>query len=111
MKLLFDENLSRKLVRRLSDLFPDSAHVSTLGLERTDDAEIWQRAGAAGYRIVTTDGDFYEMSLQMGPPPQVIWLRDWRHPTKDAELVLRREAIRIASLEADSELAVLLLEL
>lgn len=33
MKLLFDENLSHKLVRTLEDLFPDSEHVRDLGLK------------------------------------------------------------------------------
>ena len=33
MKLLVDQNLSRNLVGRLRDYFPDSAHVTTLGLE------------------------------------------------------------------------------
>ena len=28
MKLLFDENLSRKLVVRLAELYPDSIHVA-----------------------------------------------------------------------------------
>jgi predicted nuclease of predicted toxin-antitoxin system len=31
MKLLFDQNLSPKLVRRLADLFPDSSHVQAVG--------------------------------------------------------------------------------
>ena len=32
MKLLFDQNLSRKLCSQLDDLFPDSEHVLKLGL-------------------------------------------------------------------------------
>ena len=31
MKLLFDQNLSPKLVNRLADLFPDSSHVQSVG--------------------------------------------------------------------------------
>ena len=31
-KLLFDENLSPKLVVTLADVFPDSAHVDRMGL-------------------------------------------------------------------------------
>ena len=33
MKLLFDQNLSPCLARRLADLYPDSAHVSEVGLD------------------------------------------------------------------------------
>ena len=34
MKLLFDENLSFKLCRQLSDVFPGSSQVRLAGLER-----------------------------------------------------------------------------
>ena len=44
MKLLFDENLSPKLARILSDLFPDSVHVRDVGLNRSDDASVWKYA-------------------------------------------------------------------
>lgn len=37
MKLLFDQNLLPRLVNRLADLYPDSQHVSFLGLEQEDD--------------------------------------------------------------------------
>ena len=41
LKLLFDANLSPKLVARLSQLFPESKHVFDTGLERfTRDEEI-----------------------------------------------------------------------
>jgi predicted nuclease of predicted toxin-antitoxin system len=40
VKLLFDHNLSPRLINRLSDLFPDSNHVFLLGLDRVDDRVI-----------------------------------------------------------------------
>jgi predicted nuclease of predicted toxin-antitoxin system len=44
LKLLFDANLSPKLVRRLTELFPDSAHVFGTGLEKsTLDEAIWAK--------------------------------------------------------------------
>jgi predicted nuclease of predicted toxin-antitoxin system len=42
MKLLFDENLSYKLVRLLAHLFPDSVHVRDVGLKAADDSEVWK---------------------------------------------------------------------
>ena len=42
MKLLFDHNLSHKLVGRLADVFPGSVHVRDLGLHRADDAQVWE---------------------------------------------------------------------
>ena len=44
MKLLFDQNLSRRLVTILATEFPDSAHVGTLGLDTATDREIWDHA-------------------------------------------------------------------
>lgn len=41
MKLLFDQNLSRKLVTRLADIFPDSSHVQFHELQEKTDTEIW----------------------------------------------------------------------
>lgn len=37
MKLLFDENLSHRLVQLLEDLFPNSIHVRDVGLKAADD--------------------------------------------------------------------------
>ena len=110
MKLLFDENLSRKLVARLAELYPESAHVVEVGLLESPDREIWEFAKARAFVIVSTDSDFYELATTIGPPPKVVWLRRWTHPTRDAERVLRREAIRITEFLADPELGVLVLD-
>ena len=110
MKLLFDENLSRKLVVRLAELYPDSIHVAQVGLIESSDRAIWDFAKAGNFMIVSTDTDLYELAVTIGPPPKVVWLRRWAHPTRDAERVLRREAIRITAFAADPELAVLVLD-
>jgi hypothetical protein len=39
---------------------------------------------------VTADSDFYELATTIGPPPKVVWLGRWTHPTRDGEMVLRR---------------------
>lgn len=40
MRLLFDQNLSPRLVNRLADLYPSSQHVSFIGLDRANDRAI-----------------------------------------------------------------------
>jgi predicted nuclease of predicted toxin-antitoxin system len=40
VKLLFDENLSPKLVRALADIYPGSAHVHECGLGSADDLAV-----------------------------------------------------------------------
>lgn len=75
MKLLLDENLSRRIVPFLQAAFPDSSQVALLGLEGASDSEIWQYAKDRGFVIVSRDSDFQERSLVAGHPPQVIWLK------------------------------------
>jgi len=61
MKLVFDQNLSPSLVTRLWNLYPNSNHVSLVGLDRIDDKTIWQYARDNEYIIVTKDSDFSEL--------------------------------------------------
>jgi predicted nuclease of predicted toxin-antitoxin system len=75
VKLLFDENLSYRLVGSLGDLYPGSAHVRDLGLVGATDANIWAFAAESGYIIVSKDTDFYQRSVAYGGPPLTIWLR------------------------------------
>ncbi len=75
MKLLLDENLSRRLVPFLQHDFPGSTQVVLLGMESASDKDVWQRAKDDGYVVVTRDADFQELSLVWGAPPQVIRLR------------------------------------
>ncbi|MEK6752499.1 MAG: DUF5615 family PIN-like protein, partial [Chloroflexota bacterium] len=58
--LLFDQNLSPRLVEHLADIYPDSIHVFSLGLGDAMDIEIWQYAHDNDYMIVTKDADFSE---------------------------------------------------
>ena len=52
MKLLFDENLSHKLVRLLVDVFPASVPVRDVGLKSADDLEGLEiRAGQLIYYL------------------------------------------------------------
>ena len=75
MKLLLDENLSRRIVPFLQTDFPGSSQVALLGLESANDLEIWEYAKANCFVIVSRDSDFQERSLVTGHPPQVIWLK------------------------------------
>ncbi len=110
MKLLFDENLSRKLPLKLAELYPGSEHVSKPNLLESPDTAIWHYAKSNGFVIVSADADFFDLAANLGPPPKLIWLRRWRHPTRDAEALLRRQAVRITQFAADSEIGILMLD-
>jgi len=75
MKLLLDENLSRRLVPFIQDCYPGSTQVALIGLESVDDAIIRQYAISHDFVIVTKDADFYDMNLVYGQPPKIIWLK------------------------------------
>lgn len=109
MKLILDENLSRRLVPRIADLFPDSTHVTMEGLLQAPDSALWEFAKRHGFAIVTADADFYELATTVGPAPKVIWLRGCDYPTAACEELIRRQAIRIAGFLDDAGTAVLIL--
>ena len=75
IKLLFDQNISYRILNRLPEMFSESKQVRTAGLENQDDIVIWRYAKKEGYTIVTFDADFYDISLIKGFPPKIVWLR------------------------------------
>ncbi|MFZ2725765.1 MAG: DUF5615 family PIN-like protein [Methylococcaceae bacterium] len=75
MKLLLDENLSRRIVPFIQAFYPNSTQVALIGLENTDDKIIRQYAIDNDFIIVTKDADFYEMTLLYGQPPKIVWLK------------------------------------
>ena len=88
MKLLFDQNLSYRIVERLLPLYSGSVHVRLVGLESADDERIWNFAQANGYVIVSKDSDFHQRSLLQGFPPKLIWVRCGNCSTEQIEKVL-----------------------
>ena len=100
MKLLFDANLSPKLVGRLAELFPGSVHVFDTSLARfTPDEAIWEYAAVNGFTIVTADSDFLDLAKSRGAPSKVVQLENCNYRTSKVEDLLRRHAIRIAELK------------
>ena len=104
MKLLFDANLSPRLVSRLRELFPGSRHVFDTGLATyTTDASIWAYAREHQYIIVTADSDFIGLAMANGTPPKVVRLENCNYRTAQVEALLRRNAILIAELVRSEE--------
>jgi predicted nuclease of predicted toxin-antitoxin system len=101
MKLLFDENLSPRLVARLAAEFPGSAHVRDLGMAAAGDPVIWAFAAANGFVIVSKDTDFQHRALLFGFPPKVIWIRLGNCSTATVVNLLRSRLADIQAFEAD----------
>lgn len=110
MKLLFDQNLSHRLVQALQKEFPDSRHVREVGLEEATDVVVWQYAVQQGFAIVTKDADFHQRSFLFGHPPKVIWVRVGNASTAKIETLLRRRADDVGAFCSDPESAFLILD-
>ena len=82
MKLLFDQNISHRIIGRVSEHFPHSKQVRQLASEDRTNREIWEYAEENDYTIATFDGDFFDLSLVWGHPPKIIWLRTRNQSTQ-----------------------------
>lgn len=107
MKLLLDQNISRKLLKKLGDLFPCSSHVCLLGLQKASDEKIWNYARDNDFTIVTQDSDFNERGLVYGYPPKVIWLRTGNISTQNIERLLKQHCREMLSFGKDKTLGCL----
>lgn len=111
MKLLFDENLSFRLVEGLSDEFPGSTHVRVVGLSSADDRSVWDFASRNEFIIVSKDSDFHQLSFLLGPPPKVVWLKMGNADTQTIEALLKSRKNDLTAFESDEKSAFLILSL
>ena len=109
MKLLFDHNLSPRLVRLLEDVYPGCVHVLTLEMDKASDSEIWEYAKSEGFTIVTKDTDFQQRSFMLGHPPKVVWVRLGNCSVEDAANLLRERYIKIQYFHENPDLSFLAL--
>jgi predicted nuclease of predicted toxin-antitoxin system len=109
VRLLFDENLSARLVPALADAYPGSAHLAEVGLLGAPDGAVWDYAAAGGYLLVTKDEDFQRLSVVRGPPPKVVWVRLGNCATADVARLLGLRADDIARFVAHDAAAFLAL--
>jgi predicted nuclease of predicted toxin-antitoxin system len=110
MKLLFDANLSPRLVRAVIDFFPGAVHVFDCGEIYDDDQLIWAYAARHHCIIVTKDGDFQSLSLVRGAPPKVVWLRVGNAGTAVVATLLRARLPDVELFDANPEASLLVLD-
>lgn len=90
MKLLFDQNISHRLVDLLASVYPGCSHLRHWGLDSADDETVWNFARQNSLMIVSKDSDFLQHCFLRGFPPKVIWIRLGNGSTDDIERVLRQ---------------------
>jgi predicted nuclease of predicted toxin-antitoxin system len=109
VKLLFDENLSDRIVSEVLDLYPESTHIKSYGLMQTSDTLIWSFAKQHGYAIVSKDADFHQRSLVFGHPPKLVFLRIGNCSKNRITQLLRTHYIQISEFNADPNTSILVL--
>lgn len=107
MKLLLDQNLSRRMLPDLVPAFPESSQVQLLDLDFADDKILWQYAKDHGFALVTLDSDFHELATLYGAPPKIIWLKCGNRPRWYVAGLLLQHRDRIKSFGDDPAFAVL----
>jgi predicted nuclease of predicted toxin-antitoxin system len=101
VKLLFDQNLSHRLLTALADIYPDCEHVRNVGLREAPDTEVWNYARDNDFLIVSKDSDFHQRSLLLGYPPKVIWIKLGNGSTQAVEQVLRNHLADVQQFQED----------
>ncbi len=108
MKLLFDQNISHRVIGLLKKEFPLAQQVRELGLEDATDKDIWEYSKKKhNFSIVTFDADFYDLNVLLGTPPQIIWLRLGNMSTKNIASFLQKKDIITAFLSETKDLGCL----
>lgn len=80
-----------------------------LGIGGSADRVIWARAATDQFVLVTKDEDFQRMSVLLGPPPKVIWIRLGNCATADVVRLLRFRTDEIRAFVEQSDAAFLAL--
>ena len=89
MKILFDENISWRIVKKTEPFFTEVVHVSELQIiQPATDISIWNYAKKNDFTIITKDDDFEKLVLLKKAPPKVVHLKTFNLNTNNlAELI------------------------
>jgi len=109
VKLLFDHNLSYRLVAALRDLYPGSVHVREVELQAVDDEVVWDYARDHGFVIVSKDAGFHQRSLVLGAPPKFVWIRLGNCSTDDILALLKSHHPDLLAFEGTPDVSFLAL--
>ena len=103
MRLLFDENLSPRLVTLLIDLFPGSLHVRDVGLSSATDDDVWNYPEENGLAIISKDADFHQRSFLLESGPKIVWIQVGNCSTGQLEEILTNSEATILEFERDPD--------
>ena len=104
MKLLFDQNISHRILGKLPPDFADCQQVRTVGLEDSSDINIFNYAKENDFAVVTFDSDFVDLNTLHSTPPKIIYLNTGNLSTNHiSELILDNILTIKQYLDSDSD--------
>ena len=109
MKLLFDQNISHRILKLLIPDFDDSTTVKKEKLIDVADKYIWEYAKKNNYIIVSKDSDFSDLSVLLGFPPKFIWIRRGNCATIEITKLLRKEFEQIKEFQSNKNAGIFIL--
>jgi predicted nuclease of predicted toxin-antitoxin system len=107
VKLLFDQNISFRILPKISAYFAEAKQIRFLGLENSTDNEIWEYAKTHDLTIVTFDADFIDLTNLKGFPPKIVWLRIGNTTTENIAKVIIENHVKLEEFIENTEIAFL----
>jgi len=104
MKLLFDQNISYRILKKLPETYSGSSHVKTEDLMNSSDFEIWEYAKLHQFIIVTQDSDFNDLYLLKGFPSKILWFQTNNLRTDELVLILKNRQNDVLDFSNNDEL-------
>ena len=101
MKLIFDQNISHRILKILAEDFTGSTSVKSENLIDSSDIVIWEFAKKSNYIIVTQDSDFNDFNSLYGFPPKIIWIRTGNLKTEELANILKNHIAEIKDFESN----------
>ncbi len=95
MNLLFDQNISPKILKLLPAGFSNCKQVRFVGLENSSDSEIFEYAKNNNFAVVTFDSDFVDLNAMYGTPPKIVYLNTGNLTTNNVSELLTSNILRI----------------
>jgi predicted nuclease of predicted toxin-antitoxin system len=93
VKLVLDENLSWRIIKKLLPFFEEVIHASDIKIPKpANDISIWNFAKKNGFTIISKDDDFEKIVLLRKAPPKLIYLKTYNLDTnKLVDLIIENK--------------------
>lgn len=89
MKLLIDQNISKRIIDSITDIFPGSIHVKNAKLSNFSDLEVWNFAQKNDLILVSTDPEVFDRCVLSSNSPKTIYVVSETITTNKMEWALR----------------------